>query len=127
MNARKSIIPNEVVIYAFARTQQWLADFAESHALASHELTERVSALLLGTGEGLETNLPALRGARSTLRKGMGKVAMAGSTHRKSPGASAQRPVKKHFSPQGIARMRAAQKRRWAKWRAEKKSLKLAA
>jgi hypothetical protein len=26
MNARKSVIPNEIVIYAFARTQQWLTE-----------------------------------------------------------------------------------------------------
>jgi len=121
MNARKSTIPTEIVIYAFARTQQWLADFAESHALASHELTERVSALLLSAGEGFKSNLPALRNARSTPYKGVGKVALASSSHRQSPGKSAQRPVKRVISAAGRRAMQKAQRARWKRFHEQRK------
>lgn len=54
MKRRPSDGLSEVTIYAFSHCETWIEDYAKSHNLPAHELTQRVATLLLAQTSGKE-------------------------------------------------------------------------
>lgn len=118
MNARKSIIPSEAVIYAFAHTEAWLEAYAKSHQLPAHELTGQVAGLLLGSssGEALGSinSVPALRRAPTKIHKATRKMEVASSA--RSNKTLGRKSIKRALSSAARTRISAAQKARWRRY-----------
>lgn len=85
-------IPNESIIYASARIEQWIKDYAESNAYSEYELTLRVAASLYEQANGKISraihNLSSLRSQTTKGNKTTRSLALAKRTYRK-----AQRPL----------------------------------
>lgn len=72
---RESFAIHEV--YAFAHVESWLEAYARSHALPLHELTARVSDLLLANrAQPTSTALPTMRQTRARRGRPVEQVAM---------------------------------------------------
>lgn len=108
MNGITELDPTHQTIYAFARCEQWLRDFSETHGIPCDVLTQRVAALLHAStgGEvlGLEDSLSPLSGDMPTTTgsETMEQVEVDERPHRK-----AQVRRKKH-SPIHRAAVKAA-------------------
>lgn len=88
MNGITEFDSTHQTIYAFARCEQWLRDFTETHGLAYNVLTQRVAALLHSTagGEvlGVEDNMPPLRTDSTTGSEATPEVEVVEHPHRKA-------------------------------------------
>lgn len=88
MNGLTEFDTTHQTVYAFARCEQWLRDFSETHGIPCNVLTQRVAALLHSSagGEvlGLEDNLPPLRTDSSTGSEATPEVEVVKRPHRKT-------------------------------------------
>lgn len=94
----QSSIPSETLVYAFAHVESWIESYAKATGHSFAELADGVATLLYAQTGGevrrTQNRVPALSGNRPTRGKAVGKVAVAVSSHRKSPGKAAGRKLK---------------------------------
>lgn len=113
---------DRVTIYAFAHVESWIESYAKSTGQSAGELAARVGTLLLAQGAGTPNSVPPVSSYPAGVRKSLGKVAVA----KRAPG---RMPVAKlktgHHVLSASARKRigAAQRKRWATLKRERREL----
>jgi len=98
---------------------RYLEDYSHSRQISAHELAlgvaELVRATAIGKVLGAEDQVPSLRRTAPKRSKAVEQVEVAERPH-------IEAPVKRHFTVKGLAALRRAQKKRWAKIRRIKKA-----
>ena len=99
------------IIYAFARTEEWLSQRARDYRQPESEFITRVAELLLAQRAGTPDRMPALPGARTGAGSPVGALALDERSYSAARGENGK--GKRRISEAGMRAIRQGQRKRW--------------